>query len=74
MMSDLDTFLVALYSMADDLCQKHYAPHTRRRRGHRHRLFGAEAAIGRGGCDRERKSAGACSPTETCDANCCRNR
>lgn len=42
MMSDLDTFLVALYSMADDLCQKHYAPHTPRRRGHRQRLFGAE--------------------------------
>lgn len=26
MMPDMDTFLVALYSMADDLCQKHYAP------------------------------------------------
>lgn len=28
-------------------------PLMRRRRGHRHRLFGAEAAIGRGGCDRD---------------------
>ena len=28
-------------------------PLMRRRRGHRHRLFGAEAAIGQGGCDRD---------------------
>ena len=42
---DLDTFLTALYTTVDDLYQQQFAQ--------RRRLFGAEAAIGKGGSDRD---------------------
>ncbi len=42
---DLDTFLTALYTTVDDLYQQQFAQ--------RRRLFGVEAAIGKGGGDRE---------------------
>ena len=40
---DLDTFLVALYTIVDELYQQHVAPHRPRRRGRRPELSDSEA-------------------------------